>query len=232
MSTTHKLLALGVAVVLNLPTAAVAQELGFSYLEGGFMVAFANDVEDSGAISSTGSPLELESDADAGGFIAGAFQVGENFHLFGDYSSVGQELEVRGGSLRVEGEFDVVRWRVGVGYAYPVSPEMSLYGRLSLDNAEFKDVEVAGFNLNADADESGLGGEVGILWAATPSIHLQGHLRYTSVGEVDTGGSDTFDDDILVGVNGRWYFRPDLALVTGYEFGNITSFNVGLRYAF
>lgn len=232
MSINHKLLAIGAVVALNLPTAAVAQDLGFSYLEGGFMVAFANDVEDARVITGGGSPLELETDADAGGFIGGAWQLGDSFHVFGEYSSVGQELEVSDGAVRVEGDLDVVRWRIGLGYAHPVSSEMSVYGRVSLDNAEFKDVEVAGFNLNADADENGFGGEVGILWVATPAIHLQGHLRYTSVGEVDTNSSDTFDDDILVGVNGRWYFRPDLALVTGYEFGNITSFNMGLRYAF
>ena len=56
--------------------------------------------------------------------------------------------------------------------------------------------------------------------------------RYTAVGEVADGGSDAFDSDILVGVNGRWYFRPDFALVAGYEFGKITTVNVGVRYSF
>src|SRR5690606_15784783 len=125
-----------------------------------------------------------------------------------------------------------VRWRIGVGYAYPVSPAASLYGRLSLDNAEFKDVRVTGFNLDTDVDEDGIGGEVGMIWAATPAFHLQGHLRYTSVGEVAAEGSDGFDSDILIGLNGRWYFRPDIALVTGYEYGSITSWNLGVRYAF
>ena len=69
-------------------------------------------------------------------------------------------------------------------------------------------------------------------WAATPAIQLQGHLRYTSVGDVAGDGSDAFDSDLLVGVNGRWYVRPDLALVAGYEFGKITTVNVGLRYSF
>ena len=45
-------------------------------------------------------------------------------------------------------------------------------------------------------------------------------------------GSDAFDADILAGVNGRWYVRPDLALVAGYEFGKITTVNVGVRYSF
>ena len=38
--------------------------------------------------------------------------------------------------------------------------------------------------------------------------------------------------DILVGVTGRWYIRPNVALVTGYEYGKITTFNVGARFSF
>lgn len=123
-------------------------------------------------------------------------------------------------------------WRIGVGYAYPFSPTIAFYGRLSFDNVELENVQVAGFNLDADADDNGIGGEVGMIWAATPLIHLQGHVRYTSVGSVATDGSDAFDSDTLIGLNGRWYFRPDIALVAGYEFGGITTWNVGVRFAF
>ena len=80
--------------------------------------------------------------------------------------------------------------------------------------------------------ERGVGGEIGMVWTATPKIHLQGHLRYTSVGEIASEGSEAFDSDVLVGVNGRWYVRPNIALVTGYEFGKITTVNVGVRYSF
>jgi hypothetical protein len=57
-------------------------------------------------------------------------------------------------------------------------------------------------------------------------------VRYTSVGDVANEGSDAFDPDILIGLNGRWYFRPDIAVVTGYEFGKITTWNVGVRFSF
>jgi hypothetical protein len=232
MSTGYRMIALAAALALGAPAAVGAQDLGFTYLEGGFIAGFVNDVEDSGTISGTGSTLELETDAGGGGFISGAWQFGENVHVFGEYSSASQDLEVSDGIDTVEGDFVVTRWRVGVGYAYPVSPTVGFYGRLSFDNAEFKDVKVAGFNLDADVDESGIGGEVGMIWAATPAIHLQGHLRYTSVGGVAKEGSDPFESDILVGLNGRWYFRPGMALVTGYEFGKITTLNVGLRFSF
>lgn len=232
MPTRHKMIALAVALALGVPAAAGAQDLGFTYLEGGFIAGFVNNVEESGTITGNGSTFELETDAGGGGFIGGAWQFGENMHLFGEYSSASQDLEVSDGIDTVEGDFDVVRWRIGVGYAYPVSPTTGFYGRLSFDNVELKDVKVAGFDLDADADEDGIGGEVGMIWAATPAIHLQGHVRYTSVGEVVAEGSDTFDSAILVGLNGRWYFRPDIALVSGYEYGKITTWNVGVRFSF
>jgi hypothetical protein len=232
MFTRQRMLALAVAIALGAPAAAGAQDLSFNYLEGGFIAGFVNDVEESGTITDNGSTFELETDSGGGGFIGGAWQFWENMHLFGEYSLASQDLEVSDGSDTVEGDFKVVRWRIGVGYAYPISSTMAFYGRLSLDNTELKDVKVSGFNLDADADENGIGGEVGMTWAAKPAIHLQGHVRYTSVGEVAPEGSDTFDSDILIGLNGRWYFRPNIAVVTGYEFGKITTWNVGVRFSF
>jgi hypothetical protein len=232
MSTRHSMLTLAVAVALGAPAAAGAQDFSFTYLEGGYIAGFVNDVEQSGTITDNGSLFEIETDSGGGGFIGGAWQFWENMHLFGEYSATSQDLEVSDGIDTVGGDFDVVRWRIGVGYAYPFSPTASFYGRLSFDNAEFKDVRVAGFNLDADADDDGIGGEVGVIWAATPAFHLQGHVRYTSVGEVATEGPNAFDSDTLVGVNGRWYFRPDIALVTGYELGKITTWNVGVRFTF
>jgi hypothetical protein len=226
------MLALAVAVALGAPAAAGAQDFSFTYLEGGVVAGFVNDVEESGTITDNGSTLELETDSGAGGFIGGAWQFWNNLHLFGEYALTSQDLEVSDGIETVEGDFDLVRWRIGVGYAYPLSPTIAFYGRLSFDSAELTDVKVAGFDLDADADDNGIGGEVGMIWAATPVIHLQGHVRYTSVGAVATEGSDTFDSDTLIGLNGRWYFRPDIALVTGYEFGGITTFNVGVRFSF
>ena len=229
MSTRHRILA--IATALSAPIAAGAQDPGFTYVEGAYIAGFVNDVEESAAFTNNGT-FESETDSGGGGFVGGAWQFWQNVHLFGEYSSTSQELEISDGINTAEGEFDAVRWRVGVGYAYPFSPTASFYGRLSFDNAEFKDVRVAGFDLDADVEADGIGGEVGMIWAATQSLHLQGHLRYTSVGEVVTEGSDTFDSDTLVGLNGRWYFRPDIAFVTGYEFGKITTWNLGVRLTF
>lgn len=228
----HTMFAVTAALALGMPAVAQAQDSRFEYVEGGFIGGFVNDVEGSGTISGNDGTLDLESDAGGGGFIGGAWQFSENLHLFGEYSSASQDLEVRDGVDEVEGEFDVVRWRVGLGYSHAVSPALDFYGRLSYDNTAFEDLRVAGFNLDTDVDEGGVGGEVGMIWAATPAIDVQGHVRYTAVGGVADDGTDGFESDILLGVNGRWQFRPGFALVTGYEFGKITTVNAGLRFSF
>ncbi len=227
----YKVIALVIVAALATPGTASAQDVKFTYIEGGIVGGFVNDIETSGAVTGAGSS-SLESDADGGGFIGGAWQFENNVHVFGEYASLGQELEVRSGTNTVTGEYDVVRWRIGLGYLYPSSETVAYYGRLSLDQLEFKDAQAAGFNLDIDADDSGVGAEVGIIWAATPTFHLQGHARYTAVGEVASSGSDPFESDVLIAVNGRWHFRPNMAVVTGYEFGKITTVNVGLRFVF
>lgn len=227
----HRMIMLVIAVSLAAPAMARAADIGFTYIEGGIVGGFVNDIETSGAV--TGSvPLDLESDADGGGFISGAWQFGDQMHLFGEYASLGQELEIRSGTSTAVGEYDVERWRIGVGYQYPVSETLAYYGRLSLDQLELKDARATGFNLDVDADDSGIGGEIGAIWEATSTFHLQGHARYTVVGGIASSGSDPFESDVLIGVNGRWHFLPNIALVTGYEYGKITTLNVGVRLSF
>ena len=229
MTTSHRIFALALLAALDASTVAGAQESSFTYVEGGFIAGFVNDVEE--AFSDNGT-FDLETDSGGGGFIGGAWEFREKIHLFGEYSLAGQELEISDGIESGEGEFDLVRWRIGVGYAYPFSSTASVYGRVSFDNIELNDLQVAGFGLDASADEDGLGGEVGVIWTATDTIYLQGHVRYTSVGEVVTNGSDAFDSDVLIGLNGRWNLRPDIALITGYELGKITTWNLGVRFTF
>lgn len=227
----HRMIIAVVAVSLAKPVMASEKNIGFTYIEGGIIGGFVNDIETSGAITG-GVPLELESDADGGGFIGGAWQFGDQMHLFGEYASLGQELEIRNGTGTVAGEYDVTRWRIGVGYQYPVSETLAYYGRLSLDQLEFMDARADGFDLDVDADDSGIGAEIGAIWAATKTFHLQGHARYTAVGGIASSGSDPFESDVLLGVNGRWHFLPNITLNAGYEYGKITTFNIGVRFSF
>ena len=111
----HRMVMAVIAVSLAGPAIAHEGDIGFTYIEGGFVGGFVNDIETSGAVTA-GVPLDLESDADGGGFIGGAWQFANQMHLFAEYASLGQELEIRSGTSTVAGEYDVERWRIGVGY--------------------------------------------------------------------------------------------------------------------
>ena len=71
MSTRHKMLSLAVAVALGAPAAAGAQDFSFTYLEGGYIAGFVNDVEDAWTFTDNGSTFEAETDSGGGGFIGG-----------------------------------------------------------------------------------------------------------------------------------------------------------------
>jgi hypothetical protein len=227
--------ALAVAVALGLPVVASAQALNFNYIEANYVNV---DVDLSESFTDIDGTFSLDSDSGDGFQVGGAWEIWENLHLFGEYSQAGQDLDlgasVDGETLSVSGDFDVIRWRVGVGYAFPASDVMSVYGRVSYDNIEFKDLKVEGENFGS-ADDDGVGAELGVLWAATPQFHLQPYVRYTSVGQVelsDDDTSDSFDSDVLVGISGRWFVTANFALQAGYEAGEINTWNVGGRFAF
>jgi hypothetical protein len=167
------MIALAVALALGAPAAAGAQDVGFTYLEGGIIAGFVNDVEDVRDDHGRRQPVRARTDAGGGGFIGGAWQFGENMHLFGEYSSASQDLEVSDGIDTVSGDFDVVRWRVGVGYAHPVSSTTAFYGRLSFDSLGVQGREGRRLRSRRRRDEDGIGGEVGMIWAATPAIHCR-----------------------------------------------------------
>lgn len=232
MSHRQLTIALAASLAWAAPAVAGAQDLDFTYLEGGLAAGFVNDVERPGVITGATAGLDIESDAGGGGYINGAWGFGADWHVFGEYASSSQELEVRDGATTVEGDYQVVRSRIGIGYAHATSPTLGVYGRLSLDSAVLEDLEVPGVGLAVDLDERGVGGELGVVWEATPTIHLQGHVRYTAVGDVAAEGAEDFEADVLVGVTGRWYVRPAVALVTGYELGKITTLNLGVRFSF
>ena len=104
MTTRQRMIALAVTLALGAPAAASAQDIGFNYIEGGIVGGFVNDVEGAGTFTGSGTPLELEADAGGGLFVGGAWEFGENMHVFGEYSNAGQELEVRGGPEIIDGE--------------------------------------------------------------------------------------------------------------------------------
>jgi hypothetical protein len=239
MNTRKTMLAFAVAAAFAMPFGASAKDLNFNYIEANYVNV---DVDLSESFAEDGLEFALKTDSGGGFQVGGAWELWNSLHLFGEYSEASQDLDAtlsfEGETETVSGEFDVVRWRIGVGYAYPMSAEMTVYGRLSFDRIEFKDFKFAGEDIDDEDNGSlstkddGLGAEVGLLWAATPEFHLQPYVRYTSVGELDGEKDDSFDADVLFGVHARWFVTNNFAVQGGYEFGEISTWNVGVRFAF
>lgn len=228
MNPRNTALALALATALALPATGSARELNFNYLDLNFVVV---DVDISESFVEDGQTFSVKTSADNGFQIGGAFDIWETLHLFGEYSQASQDIKVSIGTFSDKGDFDVVRWRLGVGYAIPLDDMLSVYGRLSYDRTEFKDLKFFGENLGSDKDD-GVGAELGLVWAATPQLQVQPYLRYTSVGEVDDVEEDKFNSDFLFGVHGRWFFTDRVAVQAGAEYGEIQTYNLGLRFAF
>lgn len=224
--------ALALVAALGIPAAAGAQALDFNYVELNYVNV---DVDYSESLTEGEDTISLETDSGSGFHFGGAWQVWDALHLFGEYSRSSQDValaaDIDGEAFAGKGDFDVVRYRIGVGYAFELSRAMRAFGRVSFDSIEFKDFEVDGESLG-DLDDDGFGAELGLLWAATPKVHLQAQARYTSVGEINDGDSGGFDADVLVGVTGRWFLTPQFALQAGYETGQIDTWNVGARLTF
>lgn len=234
MKTRNKTVALAVALALGLPLAASAQELSFNYIEANYIDV---DVDFSDSFTDVDGTFSLETDSDSGFQIGGAWEVWERIHLFGEYSTASQDLTVSDGTQSVTGDFDVTRYRVGAGYALPISDVMSVYGRMSYDYIEFDDFSFGGggggdVDVSGSTDDSGFGAELGLLWAVMPQLHLQPYVRYTSVGEINPERSDTFDSDVPVGAQARWFVTENFAVQAGYEYAEIKSWSVGARFAF
>lgn len=223
---------LALALGLFLAGSATA-EITYNYLDLDY-VNIDVDVTESVVDSElTGS---VDTDSDAGFRVAGSWQFYENWHMFGDYSIGENDIDISGtfedSSVGVSGSFDVTRWRVGIGYGYPVNPDLSLYGRLSYDGIEFDEFDIAGINDIATTDDSGIGAETGVRWLAADPFELQGYVRYTSVGEIDVNEDDSFERDVLFGVTARYFFNDTIGAQAGYEIGEIDTWNLSARLRF
>ena len=218
------------ASLLAISSTAQADKLSFNYIAADYQVVDL-DIDESASFG--GDSLSLETDDDDGFQIAGAWEFYDHFHVFAQYSKASNDLDFSvtsgGSTVTTSGDFDVVRARGGIGYGWPLNDRWSMYSRLTWDYLELDDFDIGGFSTD-DTDDDGVGFEAGLRWLVLPSLELQAYGRYSDVGKVDTDNG--IDDDLLGGIEGRWYFTERFAVQAGYEYGDIKTFGGGLRFAF
>ncbi len=154
-------------------------------------------------------------DIDVDGDLLGAslsFEVSDSFFVFGDY-----------GRGDLDGDFgvnvDFSRLGLGIGHHLPIADRLDLVSKVSWEWAE---IEVPFFG---DEDDTGYGLGLGLRYAATPQLELNGGLSYVNFG----GGAD----DTGVDLGGLYNFTDRFAVGLSTSFtDDTTSYGIGGRFYF
>ena len=207
----------------------IAADFHYTYVEADWIRVDA-DVSANINDPASGTDARISTEDDSGFKLGGAWQFAGRWHAFGEYSSSDQDAEINGtllGQPVAEGTgFDINRARIGVGYAWPFRQRFDLYGRVSFDWTEVDNIKLAGLDIG-DNDDTGPGFEIGSHWAPWRGLELDLSLRYTDVGEIKEGGD--IDQDVLAGLDVRWWFSDRWGLQLESEFGEIKTLGAGVR---
>ncbi len=188
-----------------LPLSALAQNLSYNYLEGGYLKATQEDGD--------------ANDFDFDGFtVAGSGKLGQNFYLFGDYRYLQSDTTSSG--LRV----DYNTGRVGLGFIIPVNPNLDITAGGGAAFAKF-DYKGSGSGLTPDDnDDTGYFLQSIVRAKVLPALEINGGYRYEKV----------FKESESTGLVGAVFnFTPAFAAVGNYEFGdNLNRYVLGGRFNF
>lgn len=175
-------------VLLAMSVTATAEDFSYTWLQLGYSV------------------IDFDS-ADGDGFnLGGAFEISDEFFLFGGYSQADLDFGI-----------DTQAWNAGFGYRNPIAASTDLFATVSY---EYVEVDVPLFGRS---DDSGFGLGVGMRFMPVPAIELNGSINYVDVGDDDTvlelAGLYNFDPNFSIGLGsafsddatswtffGRWYF--------------------------
>ncbi len=179
-----------VASVALAPLAAQAEGFSYSYLEAGYVEADIDGVS-----------------RNADGFaIGGSVELTDQVFMFASYG----ELSL--------GPVDLETYRVGGGYAWPVSSKTDIFGTVSYVKAE-----ADAFGLSGDDDGYGLG--VGVRQRVGRQFELSAAIQYVDLS--DSG------DDTSFGVAARWYFLDKLSLGLAVDVSDdVETYGASLRWDF
>lgn len=180
------------ALLAAAPQASQADSLGYSYWQLGYV----------------GADIDGLSDKMDGWAIGLSYEVTERIFINAGYADIGATA----------GGFDIDEQdlSLGVGYAYPLTPNNDLIGRVGYVRAE---VEVESFGSASDDGYS-----LGVGWRGRPldEIELEAAVNYVDLS--DAGDTTTY------GVGAFWYFTPQVALAVSGSFSDdVTSYLIGVR---
>jgi hypothetical protein len=141
---------------------------------------------------------------DGDGFgIQGAIAFGDLLHGYVEYTD--QDFDF-GLSLKT--------YEVGLGAAWTVAPNVSLFGRLAYAKNDADVIDDDGYALQA-----------GVRALVGTGFELEGAIHYTDLSD--------FGDNTTFRALGRYWFTPNVALSAGVELdSDVKTWIVGARYSF
>lgn len=180
-------------ILLALVAPAMADGPSYNYIEGSYLRV---DIDDSIA------------DVDGDGFgVAGSFEVGEVWHVFGSFDSAELDFDV-----------DIDELVIGGGFHTPLNENVDVVAELAY-------VRLEASALGISIDDDGYGASLGLRGLAADRIELAGFIDYV---ELDDSGDDT-------SVRGEaWYkFTDNVAIGFRAEFDDdVTLYGIGARVYF
>lgn len=149
---------------------------------------------------------DIDVDGDGLG-IAGSVALNDMFFVRGSYATLDFDRNV-----------DLNQFELGLGGHFPLSDTLDIVGSVSYVDAELD------FGPGS-ADDSGIGLSVGLRGRVAEVFELEAGIDYADL-------DDSGDETSFV-IDGRYYFRPELAVGAGLQTGDdATTFSIGLRYEF
>ena len=208
----HLALALALAIA---PFAASADEISYTYLEGGYAQLNQDGAEADG--------FEVDDIEAAGFFVGGSAALGDTFHVFGGYRSGNDDVGVSAFGVHLgDVDTDLSQFNIGLGYHHGISERTDLVTEVSYISTEI-DAEDQGEASSDDGDDFRVSVGVRHMLADSFEGWIKGH--YTD--------GDFYDGAFSASVGGQFKFNQTWGVVGEIEAGDDTSvFLIGARASF
>lgn len=198
------------ALLAATPFVASADEMSYTYVEGGWTQVQINDDF-------------LDDPKGDGGYIRGSFAIAPQVHVFGGYSTVSKSYSAAGARLKV----DLAQPELGIGYHMNMSERVDFTADIAAVrvNAKVKISGLPGFN-GTGKDHSTAGrATVGV--RGKPSARTEAWLK---AGVMD--GSD-MDSTFVGNLGGQVSFNKTWGVVGEIQFiEDTTQYVAGVRASF
>jgi hypothetical protein len=207
------------AIVAAAPFAVSANDLSYTYVEGGYAKLHMDD-------SQFNDP---EGD---GGYIRGSFAIAEQVHLFGGFGRVSDDFTVNaldigaGVDIDVNVDAEIRSAEFGIGYHMPFTERLDFTADLAYLRQEYKvTASIAGVSDSDKVDAKGGRATLGLRGKPSPRTEA-----WIKAGYIDGGD---FEGDFVGNLGGQIKFSKTWGLVGEVEvIEDSTRYLVGVRASF